>query len=348
MYVSVNDVNSSIKGTMSEEDADVKLKLKTENIVFRIQDSLPLQASLKVLNTTIKVEKNAELIKGDIVLKTPAASFAYNKSNYLQSMPIDINLPFEFNIDKQDISLKKANVELDKFAIRLDGTTQMVPNTNDINLNMGFETDTWQLTEVLQIIPENFKDIIEGMTLNGTIALKGKVEGTLNDSLTPVVSASILYQKGSFAHKSMPLIFKNINADIWAVLDVNKDSLSNINIRSLEAITAQSKLKINGNIRDFLNSMLFDVQIKGKLHLPDLKALLPSDMNIKLNGTSDVNTLAKFTLNDLQNLAFEKWKINGSFQFANLNATYNDSVYVQTPAANVKITLPCSKKTSFH
>ena len=39
---------------------------------------------------------------------------------------------------------------------------------------MGFETDTWQLTEVLQIIPENFKDIIEGMTLNGTIALKGK------------------------------------------------------------------------------------------------------------------------------------------------------------------------------
>ena len=81
---------------------------------------------------------------------------------------------------------------------------------------------------------------------------------------------------------------------------MNKDSLSNINIRSLEAITAQSKLKINGNIRDFLNSMLFDVQIKGKLHLPDLKALLPSDMNIKLNGTSDVNTLAKFTLNDLQ------------------------------------------------
>lgn len=344
MYVSVNDVNSSIKGTMSEEDADVKLKLKTGNIVFRLQDSLPLQASIKELNTTIKVEKNAELIKGDIVLKTPAASFAYNKSNYLQSMPIDISFPFEFNIDKQDISLKKANVELDKFAIRLDGTTQMVPNTNDINLNMGFETDTWQLTEVLQIIPENFKDIVEGMTLNGTIALKGKVEGTLNDSLTPVVSASILYQKGSFAHKSMPLIFKNINADIWAVLNMNKDSLSNINIRSLEATTAQSKLKINGNIRDFLNSMLFDVQIKGKLHLPDLKALLPSDMNIKLNGTSDVNTLAKFTLNDLQNLAFEKWKINGSFQFANLNATYNDSVYVQTPAANVKITLPCSKK----
>ena len=136
MYVSVNDVNSSIKGTMSEEDADVKLKLKTENIVFRLQDSLPLQASIKELNTTIKVEKNAELIKGDIVLKTPAASFAYNKSNYLQSMPIDINLPFEFNIDKQDISLKKANVELDKFAIRLDGTTQMAPNTNDINLNM--------------------------------------------------------------------------------------------------------------------------------------------------------------------------------------------------------------------
>ncbi len=342
IYLKLNDVNSSIKGSISEQDASVKIKLNTENITFRLQDSLPLYASLNKLNTTIKIEKNDNISKGNIVFESAATSLAYNNTNYMQSLPILLTLPFEFSSDQQHISLKKAKIALDKFTIKLDGTTLVSPSLH--NINMAFETNTWKIPEVLRLIPENFQDIFKDLNLEGNIALKGKIEGALNDTSIPIINANIIYENGIFSHKSLALTFKNIHADLWTVLDLNNDSLSKINIRSLETNVAQSKLKIHGNIYDFLNTMLCDMQIKGKLHLPDIASLLPSDMTIALNGVSHINTSVKFTLNDLQNLAYEKWKVNGSFQFANLDIVYNDSIFLQSPAATIHLNLPSSKK----
>lgn len=341
IFASVENFNTQIKGGISPDNACINAKLQTGKIDFQLQDSLPIHLVLNELSTKIKGKKEKENANGLIRIKAPDITLKH-KDFQLTSIPLNLQLPFDLHIDQREISMDKAQIEVDKFKLIADGIISQL--SDDINVNLSFESNTWKLTELITLIPDLYKNIVEDIDIKGNIKLKGDVKGTYNDSLMPLIHAYLSYDKGEFAYTDLPLSFTNISGDLSAILNLNQEELSSINIHSLKAQTNKSDLSVSGNIKDFLNTMLLNLRIKGKLFLPDITPLLPSDIKINSKEYTNVNIASSFTLNDLQNLAFEKWKVNAVMDFNKLDVVYNDSIFVNTNDMKLKLKLPSVNK----
>lgn len=347
LFASIDNVKATIKGELTTEDSWAKLKMESGTMNFNMHDSVPLVIKLAGFKTNIEGKKLASDIRGNIDFETPQAFFRMDTTSYLNEIPVTINIPFVLNIDNQRISLDDAEITLEKFRIFLDGKAQRSSATKNIDIDMAFKTNTWNIPEVMKIIPAKFKEIFKDMTIDGNLELNGHAKGIYNDSLMPVIKANILYSKGIFAYASLDLPFKNINADLLATIDLNADSLSMVTINSLKAQTGKSTLDASGNIVDIFNEMLFKLKINGNLELVEIKPVLPSDMNLAIKGKANVHVLTNFALNDLQNLDFKKMNINGNIQLKNLETAYNDSIFITSPNAMLKIASGGSVKNKF-
>ena len=74
------------------------------------------------------------------------------------------------------------------------------------------------------------------------------------------------------------------------------------------------------------------------MELVELKPILPDDMNLLIKGKAKANMLTDFALNDMQNLDLQKMNLNGDFVIHDMEAVYNDSLFIQSPEAKLKIT----------
>lgn len=341
IFASIKNLNTQVKGEISPENACINAKLQTGKIDFQLQDSLPIHLVLNELNTKIEGNKEKDEVNGLIRIKIPDITLTY-KDFHLTSIPLDLQLPFDLNIDQRKISMDKAQIEIDKFKIIIDGIASQLSDNIDVNLT--FESNTWNLTKLISLIPDSYKSIFEDIDIKGNIKLKGDVQGTYNDSLMPLINAHLSYDKGEFAYANLPLSFTNISGDLSAILNLNQEELSSINIHSLKAQTNKSNLSVSGNIKDFFNTMLLNLRIKGKLFLPDIAPLLPSEIKINSKEYTNVNIASSFTLNDLQNLALEKWKVNAIVDANKLNVVYNDSIFINTNDIKFKLNLPSVNK----
>ncbi|MDD3280930.1 MAG: AsmA-like C-terminal region-containing protein [Bacteroidales bacterium] len=256
---------------------------------------------------------------------------------YANVLPVEIDLPFTFNLDHQKVTLNDAEIALNKIKIFLNGTVHPSASSNDIGIDMAFHTNTWEIPEVIEIIPETYKSMLNDITANGNLELKGNAKGTYNDSLMPIITANVFLADGQFAYKKFALPFKNISADVLAYLDLNTDSLSMVNIHSLKAQTGKNTLEISGSIIDLFNKMLFKVNVNSNLELVELKPVLPSDMNLIIKGKAKANMNTDFAMNDMQNLDLQKIKLNGDIRLIDMEAVYNDSIFVNSPDAILKI-----------
>jgi hypothetical protein len=86
---------------------------------------------------------------------------------------------------------------------------------------------------------------------------------------------------------------------------------------------------------------------QGRIPLPELKPLLPEDLNIEMNGHAIANISAHFNLEDAINLNLNKIVAEASIEYDNLDVLYNDSIAIKDTKGALNITLP-SPHTNRH
>lgn len=344
LFASINNMTALLKGELTVEDAWAKLKMESGAIRFNMKDSVPITAKLSSFETKIEGKKSGPDISGDIFLDMPEVFFRMDTTDYAKGLPVSIEIPFTFRLSNQKITFDEAEIALKKFKLFLNGNVQPSADFKDIDIDMAFNTNTWNIPQVLEIVPEIYKEMLNDIKVDGELALKGNAKGRYNDSLIPIVTANILLEKGKFAYKKLNLPFKNISADLLAHLDLNNDSLSMVNINALTLETGKSNLMLSGQIMDLLNKMIFKININSNMDIVDIKPVLPADMNLQIKGKAKTNMLTDFAMHDMQNLDLQKLDLNGSIQLIDLEAVYNDSIFVNSPDATLKISSDKARK----
>ena len=148
-------------------------------------------------------------------------TFDLNGERLLDSVILGTHIPAEVNFDIMHINFKEALFGINDIELGLNGVAQL--DNDDINLDLQFGSNEANLQDIIALIPEAYKDVLDGINISGHIALSGTAKGTYNDSTMPLVSAKLRYIDGTLQYSEFPLPLHNINATILADADLNKN-----------------------------------------------------------------------------------------------------------------------------
>lgn len=263
---------------------------------------------------------------------------------YADHLSLDLHLPCDVTLDSTmiDATLNAAKVKINDFELGLAGN---IRKEQDMALNVDFTTNQWDALNLLELLPNTIRESLASIALtDGDLQIEhGHVEGVLNDSLLPIISANITVTDASGRIADLPYDLREVQGNVDLLLDLNNDSASALTINKVTAQTKKTEVEVTGQITELLADMLLDLQMEVDLNIADLAYFLPEKMQI--NGRAEGPMSIKMRLSDLTDLRFAKGKMAANLNVQKLDFDF-DSILVNAAEAKLKMQIP--NKQSAH
>lgn len=340
MRASTDGLNLRVKGKMTDNDIDADLDMSVVSLAFTTP-------SLKAFANDFSLSfdgnmKDFDLLDGTLEMASPAFSLALAE-DYLDNDAFSLHAPLNFSLATLSGHFDDAIVGLNDYQIHINGDAGMAEN-GDINLDLGVETNTLVIEDVLTYLPEKVQKSLSSIDYSGKITItEAQVKGVFSDSLMPLITAKVLTDKASVNIPSLPYPFTDV--DLEAFISLNLNEKSDVTINQLKAKFNQTDLNADGLVSDVTDDLAIDLNVKADLPMKDIKGFLPK--NISLGGRTDVNLKAKFTLDQLMK-SLDDYNLNrlvadGSLKIKDFDFKM-DTIHASAPVLDVKLTLPASRK----
>ena len=330
-----------LKGKMQDKDIDADLTLLADDLSLKLKN---MDLSLQSVDLDFDGDIGQyDQIEGTLQLKTPNANLSIGEP-YLQNDTLNLNLPVRFSLKNLDGHLDQAEIGFNDYRIGVDGDVAVADN-GDINLDLDLNTNTLIVEDVLTYLPQDLQKNLSTVKYAGKLNIsEAKVQGVINDSLMPLITAKVNSDDLTVDLKELPYPFKVSDLDGNLSLDLNNKA-GKVEVNSLNAKFNRSDLKVKGVVDDLLGDQAFKLNVKGDVPLTDIKSFLPKKM--KLNGRTDLDLTTDFTLKQLLK-SLKDLDLNRLVANANLKVKDfvfdMDTIHAASPLLNLGLTLPASAK----
>ncbi len=346
------DARTQLKGSAKGLDLDLKGQMKDKDInadLVLLADDLSLK--LKNMDLTLQsvnLDFDGEIgqydqIDGTLKLWTPNANLSLGEP-YLENDNLNLTLPVSFSIEQLAGHLNQAQIGLNDYLILLDGDAAVAKN-GDVTLDFDLNTNTLIVEDVLTYLPQDLQQTLSSVKYAGKLNIKeAKVQGSVTDSLLPLITAKITSDDLTVDVPDLPYPFKVAELDGLLSLDLNQKE-GQVEVNSLNAKFNRSDLKISGLVDDLLGDIGLKLKVNGDVPMTDVKGFLPK--NLKLNGRTNLDMTTNFTVEQLLK-SLKDYNLNRLSAKANLKVRDfvfdMDTLHASSPLLNVGLTLPASAK----
>ena len=336
---SINGLNTTLSAQLQGSNGNIDAQCTMHNAQCIIDN---VQCTIDNAQLTTSGELKDNHFDGKLALALPSTTLDFDGNRLLDSVALCANVPAELNLDIMHINLKEALLAINSHEINLNGVAQL--DNNNINLDIQFSTNQWNIKEVITLIPEAYANLLDGINISGNASLSGSARGTYNDSIMPLISANLNYTNGKVQYSKLPLPINNINLSLSANADLNPNGNIQCTMHDAQCTIQTSHITINNSSFLIPNSSftntLCDLNITGDLNLPELRPFLPNDMKIGMNGRTKANISARFNLDDATNIRLDKIIADATIKYNNLDVLYNDSIAIKDTKGTLNLTLP--------
>ena len=337
MDAGIKDLIVKGKFKMIGDDINANANIGSGAIAFLMNSDSNLGANLNSFNVSYNGDFNDyELVKGLIDLKANGTTMALDDEKYIDNADISLNTPLEMNINSLNASFAKSELKFNDIIIGFIG--QFAMNDPEINMNMDVNTNTLDIGEVINLIPQSMREeMLEGISADGNLQLTSHIEGTYSEKSMPLINADIALDNGYVAMQDvLPYPLTDVNTMMHADLDLNRKS--DVYIKSLRAKMNNTVVAANGNVKDVLDKMLCDMNVKADVYFDDVKSFFPDELLAK--GMVKANVNMRGTVDQFSNLDLMKTKLNGNLICKNLNVKYADTINLKSSDMTVDFVLP--------
>lgn len=320
-----------LKSVRWEED----LKVSARHLSF-VDEKDTIAASLDEASIILASQNRDDLDGARLDLSAQHVCATLKGEEYAQDLELRLHLPVYYK-NLEHVYIDKAKLQLNDFGLLLDGEAGTPDLSSGVyTCDATVSTDgTWQIQEILALVPERFKASLKDIKVDGLMALEANVKGTYADSIMPVLTAHLDVKEGKGAYKPLPYTVRDLQLDADARLDLNKQQPSTVTINKLSAKTKESRIAAKGKVEDLLEDMLIDLHLDIDANLPDFAYFMPKEMDLK--GRTKGKANAKIRLSDLSEMRLEKGTIDADL-------TLTDIAYAMD---NMEATLPYTKAKVF-
>ena len=336
---SINGLNTTLSAQLQGSNGNIDAQCTMHNAQCIIDN---VQCTIDNAQLTTSGELKDNHFDGKLALALPSTTLDFDGNRLLDSVALCANVPAELNLDIMHINLKEALLAVNSHEINLNGVAQL--DNNNINLDIQFATNQWNLKELIALIPQAYADLLDGINISGNASLSGSARGTYNDSIMPLISANLNYTNGKVQYSKLPLPLNTLNLSLSANADLNPNGNIQCTMHDAQCTMQTSHITINNSSFLIPNSSftntLCDLNITGDLNLPELRPFLPNDMKIDMNGRTKANISARFNLDDATNIRLDKIIADATIKYNNLDVLYNDSIAIKDTKGTLNLTLP--------
>ncbi|MDR2979611.1 MAG: AsmA family protein [Bacteroidales bacterium] len=339
------DLNTTVKGSMKDNVIDGKAKLNTGQMAFTLLDSSALNVKTNNISLDFKGKmSNLDEIDGEVSLGLSNIFFSQQGAIYADSIDVSLEAPLQASINKRSFSTESAALKVKEYLLKFKGKAAYHEN-GDIEMDINLESGTWNIEELLTIMPDEFLYLLDGINLTGNMAFTGALQGIYNDTLLPAISVGLKLNESTFSYHELPYNFRDINSEVR--LNLADDGKTHLFIHKLEAKTGRSHLSVKGSMEDLMDKQICDIQINGSFNLPEFRPHLPNEL--VANGNVELSMQGIFTLDQIQKIEIEKIKANGVVKMDDIAVNYQDSLFIRGDFAVIDFSLPpVNRPTSDH
>lgn len=335
MNVNLNNLKVAGIANMEGDNIVADLDVATSALSYESGD---MSAQLKSVNFKYDgVVNNYDVVKGNAEVSLDDIVFVMAEETYVNNADVRVIMPLDATLSTMNIKFGASQLALNNIFINLIGEVAM-PENNDIVVKLDLNTNTLIVEELIELIPASMRDeLLAGIDVKGELKLDAKVNGVYNESSMPTVNANVTYNKGYVAMTEMlPYPVSNINTSLKVDLDLNKKS--DVYLNYLNANMSKSSLSLSGSVKDVMNKMYCNLNLKAKASLDELKDFIPED--IVAEGVVNVNATAAVNMEQITNMDLMKSKIKGDIHWDNMNVVYCDTINIKADRLNLDFTLP--------
>ena len=334
MAVKLNNLKAEGEAEMLGDNVKADVKVSSSDLLYESEGQI---AGLKSLSFKYKGDvNNYDIVDGNVEMAVNGLSFTMDDETLVNEADIRFISPLNATLSTMDVEFGNSQIALNNMFIDFVGVASMPGE--DIVVNLDLKTNTLIIKELIELVPASMREeLLAGIDVDGELMISAKVNGVYNETSMPQVDAEITYNKGMLAMPEMlPYPITNLNTSIKAEIDLNDKS--DIYLNSFNANMSNSSVAIYGTIKDVMNKMYCDINLKAKADLDELQSFMPE--GIVANGQVKINGNAKVNNHQLTTMDFMKAKVNGNMQWENMNVVYCDTITVNSDKLNINLTLP--------
>ena len=334
MAVKLNNLKAEGEAEMLGDNVKADLEVSSSDLLYESEGQI---AGLKSISFKYKGDvNNYDIVDGNVEMAVNGLSFTMDDETLVNEADIRFISPLNATLSTMDVEFGNSQIALNNMFIDFVGVASMPGE--DIVVNLDLKTNTLIIKELIELVPASMREeLLAGIDVDGELMISAKVNGVYNETSMPQVDAEITYNKGMLAMPEMlPYPITNLNTSIKAEIDLNDKS--DIYLNSFNANMSNSSVAIYGTIKDVMNKMYCDINLKAKADLDELQSFMPE--GIVANGQVKINGNAKVNNHQLTTMDFMKAKVNGNMQWENMNVVYCDTITINSDKLNINLTLP--------
>lgn len=312
-----------------------KVILRNSTVLYHYHPA-EVFVDLHGLDASLTGMMSGDLLKSSLKAEAQTITVVYDSIAYLQSVPLKLNSSMRFGLNDFKFDFTKADLVINGFPFLVDAVIQI---QEEIMTDIKFRSEKLPLAPVLEMVPDYYADMLEGMSMDGTVIANGTLKGLISDTELPYFLMDLSIENGTYAYEGIPVKLSDIDGNATIDLNMNKEDEWNIRIIDFSANSGKSVIRGKGVVDQLLGDMRYQLDMTGDLHLADAAGFMPDDMPLLLKGKALGSMQLKFLHSEMVDFQFDRMQLSGKFVVSDLYALY-DTIEVNAPKSTLQFQLP--------
>ena len=253
---------------------------------------------LKSSGTLTQLDLNGKLSKRNTQIKGSLEGYLNEISNNDILYASNREILAKLNLDVKDslYTIKAGQLQVDRIQADMDGRFHVNPG-NGVELDLYATARDLEIHEILDLLPSEMSNSLQGIRGNGILQLYARVTGTANSTLTPQIQADFQTSNANLRWDRFPFSVKNLNlTGTYSNGGEFNPVTTSLNIESISAVLGNDHISGRGQIHNFYDPD-FHFELKGDIHpeqwiqwyesIPIYQATGTVISDIKVSGSYD-------------------------------------------------------------
>ena len=186
-----------------------------------------------------------------------------------------IETGMKINRDSLLYTLEKAVVDVNGIRFGAGGTLRgdTVNHTLLVNLKYGIHIPT--LKTLLDLVPDTILHKTENVEVRGDVLCQGEIKGIYGQQNIPLLTSEFRIKDGFIAYPGMPSKIDTLNVDLFALIDLQKEQESYVNLRNFCMKGGGIDIDMAGDAERLLTAPTLKAEVKALVNFEELTKIFP-------------------------------------------------------------------------
>lgn len=256
---------------------------------YMLLDGLNLVTSLRF----------SDVIASDIKADLRGLTVRMEGQTYVSALPMKLEQQSVIDMENETVQLNEGSISIRGLDLEMTGH---ISNWSDeaMFVDLSFNSASDNFGAILELIPDTYRDYVEGYETRGSFDLRGTVSGNVGGEQIPAFSVIVAVADGYLKHPDVSESIREIQLSI----DASNDR---VQIERFTAEAGVNRISANGFVNNPLEDDAdFDMNIDMNMDLGTIRDFYPlSDHGLELRGGLVLRAVASGVMSDPDNILFD-------------------------------------------